>query len=48
MELFRIWFYGTGHVPVAMTVSSIVVTAAIAFFGMVLFTNNERAFMDVI
>lgn len=48
MELFRIWFYGTGHVPAAMTVSSIAVTAAIAFFGLVLFSNNERTFMDVI
>jgi lipopolysaccharide transport system permease protein len=48
MELFRIWFYGTGHVPMAMTVSSIVVTVVIAFFGLVLFSNNERTFMDVI
>ncbi|MDR1306453.1 MAG: ABC transporter permease [Treponema sp.] len=48
MELFRIWFYGTGRVPPAMTVSSLAVTAAVLFFGLVLFTNNQRTFMDVI
>jgi lipopolysaccharide transport system permease protein len=48
MELFRIWFYGIGHVPLAMTVSSIAITVSMVFFGLVLFTNNERTFMDVI
>jgi lipopolysaccharide transport system permease protein len=48
MELFRIWFYGTGHVPLTMTVSSIAVTVSMLIFGLMLFTNNERTFMDVI
>ncbi|MDR2210029.1 MAG: ABC transporter permease [Spirochaetaceae bacterium] len=48
MELFRIWFYGIGHVPPAMTISSIAVTVLAVFFGLVLFSSNERTFMDVI
>jgi lipopolysaccharide transport system permease protein len=48
MELFRIWFYGIGNVPPAMTVSSLVITAVVVFLGLVLFTNNERTFVDVI
>jgi lipopolysaccharide transport system permease protein len=48
MELFRIWFYGIGHVPPAMTVSSIVITVLVLFLGLLLFTSNESTFVDVI
>jgi lipopolysaccharide transport system permease protein len=48
MELFRIWFYGTGSVPPAMTLSSVAITAGVLFLGLVLFTDNEFTFVDVI
>jgi lipopolysaccharide transport system permease protein len=48
IELFRIWFYGIGAVPVEMTVISVAMTAVILFFGLILFTRTERTFMDVI
>ena len=48
MELFRIWFYGAGAVPSSMVISSIAITILVVFFGLVLFTRNERTCMDVI
>jgi lipopolysaccharide transport system permease protein len=48
MELFRIWFYGTGQVPYMMTAASIGITAMTLLLGLMLFTRNERTFMDVI
>ena len=48
IELFRIWFYGAGNVPLTMIGISLAVTAVCAFFGLVLFTRNERTFVDVI
>ncbi|MDR2553044.1 MAG: ABC transporter permease [Treponema sp.] len=48
MELFRIWFYGTGAVPLEMTLISIGVTALVCFLGLVLFTQTERTSMDVV
>jgi lipopolysaccharide transport system permease protein len=48
MELFRIWFYGVGSAPAAMISSSIVSTAVVMLLGLILFTRNERTFMDVI
>ena len=48
IEFFRIAFYGAGHLELGMILSSIGITLALAFFGLVLFTRNERSFVDVI
>jgi len=48
MELSRISLYGAGSVPVDMLFISLGFTAVLAFFGLVLFTKNERNFVDVI
>jgi lipopolysaccharide transport system permease protein len=48
MELFRIWFYGVGSVPDKMVIVSVATTLATVFFGLILFTRNERTSMDVI
>lgn len=48
IEIFRIWFYGAGHVPPLMIAISLVTTALCLFFGLILFTKNERTFVDVI
>ena len=48
IELFRIWFYGAGFVPLNMLLVSLGKTALFAFFGLVLFCRNERTFVDVI
>ena len=48
IELFRIWFYGAGSVPVEMILISLAWTALFMFFGLVLFNRNERTFIDVI
>jgi lipopolysaccharide transport system permease protein len=48
MELFRIWFYGVGSVPYEMVIVSVAITLATVFFGLILFTRNERTSMEVI
>lgn len=48
IELFRIVFYGKGFLPSEMIMTSIGITAAILFLGLILFTRNERTFVDVI
>ena len=48
MEIFRIWFYGVGNVPLEMIVISISVTIVSLFLGLILFSRNSRTFMDVI
>ena len=48
MELFRVWFYGVGHVPHKMILVSLAATAIVVLFGLILFTRNERTCMDVI
>lgn len=48
MELFRVWFYGAGEVPPAMTAVSLAVTVLVTLFGLMLYTRTERTFMDVI
>jgi lipopolysaccharide transport system permease protein len=48
MELFRMWFYGVGHVPYKMVLISIVTTILVLLLGLILFTRNERTCMDVI
>lgn len=48
IELFRIWFYGAGEVPLSMAIISLGLTALCFLFGMILFNKNERTFVDVI
>lgn len=48
IELFRIWFYGAGHVPPLMLLLSLGTTAIVFFLGLILFNKNERTFVDVI
>lgn len=48
IELFRIWFFGAGQVPVSMIISSLSMTALFFFLGLVLFNQNERNFIDVV
>ncbi len=48
IEFFRIAFYGAGHLAPSMILTSIGMTFVFVFFGLVLFTKNERNFVDVI
>ena len=48
IEFFRIAFYGAGHLETSVLLTSIGITIFVAFFGLVLFTRNERNFVDVI
>ncbi len=48
IEFFRIAFYGAGNLEPSMIITSIVVTFVLTFFGLILFTKNERNFVDVI
>lgn len=48
IETFRICFYGAGYVPLSMLLISLGSTFLLAFLGLVLFTRNERNFVDVI
>lgn len=48
IEFFRIAFYGAGHLEASVIICSVATTFALAFFGLVLFTRNERNFVDVI
>ena len=48
IEYFRIAFYGAGHLDSSIVLTSLGITFVLAFFGLVLFTRNERNFVDVI
>jgi lipopolysaccharide transport system permease protein len=48
MELFRIWFYGSGSLPDEMILLSLGITVLVVFFGLILYTRNEKTFVDVI
>lgn len=48
VEFFRIAFFNAGHLTPVMYASSLGITFLVAFFGLVLFTKNERNFVDVI
>ncbi len=48
IEFFRIAFYGAGNLAPSMIITSIAMTFVFVFFGLVLFTKNERNFVDVI
>jgi len=48
IELFRIWFYGAGHVPLSMILTSLGMTAFLSILGLVMFNQNERNFIDIV
>lgn len=48
IELFRIWFFGAGNVPMPMIIESLATTAICLVLGLVLFNQNERNFIDVV
>ncbi|MDR0599862.1 MAG: ABC transporter permease [Treponema sp.] len=48
LELFRLWFLGAASVTGEMVFSSLGVTALLVFFGLILFNQNERNFIDVV
>ena len=48
IELFRVWTFGAGSVPPNVMYLSIAETILCLFFGLILFTRNERTFVDVI
>lgn len=48
IEFFRIAFYGAGHLEPTMIITSTAMTFVFAFLGLILFTRNERNFVDVI
>ena len=48
IEFFRIAFYGAGHLEMSVILSSLGATVALVFLSLILFTRNERSFVDVI
>lgn len=48
MEIFRIWFYRAGTLPHNMLFISLGITVVSIVLGLILFTKNERTFVDVI
>lgn len=48
LEFFRIAFYGAGTLSYKVILSSIITTIIMVFIGLILFTRNERNFVDVI
>ncbi len=48
VELWRMWLYNAGSLPVEMSIISLLMTVVFLFFGLILFTHNERTFVDVI
>lgn len=48
IEFFRIAFYGAGNLAPSMIITSLAMTALFIFLGLILFTRNERNFVDVI
>jgi len=48
IELFRLWFFGAGSVDMQMILISIGITIFLVIFGLILFSQNEQNFIDVI
>jgi lipopolysaccharide transport system permease protein len=48
IELFRIWFFGSGTVPLSMIFTSLAITAFMLILGLILFNQNEQNFIDVV
>jgi lipopolysaccharide transport system permease protein len=48
VESFRAVAYGVGGVSPMLLLTSVVVTCALLFFGLILFNHNERTFVDLV
>jgi len=48
IELFRLFFFGASSVNMYMIISSLGITFFCLFFGLLLFNQNEKNFIDVI
>jgi lipopolysaccharide transport system permease protein len=48
IELFRLWFFGSGSVNSTMILSSLGITFLLVIGGLILFNQNEQNFIDVI
>ncbi|MEL3901402.1 MAG: ABC transporter permease [Treponema phagedenis] len=48
IELFRIWFYGAGYIPLQAATASLGLTIFFVFAGLIMFNQNERNFIDVV
>ena len=48
IEVFRGWFFGASSIDASMIAVSIAVTVSLLFFGLILFNQNEKNFVDVI
>ncbi|MBN1469623.1 MAG: ABC transporter permease [Fusobacteriaceae bacterium] len=48
IELFRVWFYGSGNISLSMIFISVCLTLFYFFFGLIIFNRSERTFVDVI
>jgi len=48
MELFRLWFFGAASVDTRMILTSLGITVFLAVTGLILFSQNEQNFIDVV
>jgi len=48
MELFRLWFFGAGSVNINMILISLGITVFLVITGLILFSQNEQNFIDVV
>ena len=48
IELFRLIFFQAGEIPVWNCIYSLLITGLFCFFGLILFRQNEKRFVDVI
>jgi len=48
IELFRLWFFGSASINNHMVYASLGITVLLVVFGLILFNQNERNFIDVV
>jgi len=48
IELFRLWFFGSASINSHMVLASLGFTILLVIFGLILFNQNERNFIDVV
>ena len=48
MELFRLWFFGSASVDMNMILISLGITVFLVITGLILFSQNEQNFIDVV
>lgn len=48
VEIFRLSFFGVSSVPLWAILCSLIMTAAVFILGLIMFSKNERTFVDVI